>query len=150
MEDRMRNLSRIILLGLMITALAACGGISDKYSEAKAENGRIVIPVSQVNDGNAHYYKINAAGKEIKFFVVKSTDGVIRAAFDACDVCYKEKKGYTQDGEYMICNNCGQRFHTSRINIVKGGCNPSPLHRTTEGENVVITMADIQSGAGYF
>lgn len=125
----MRLITKILLLAIIITAIAACGGPKDKYSKLKPSDGKIVIPVKDVNDGNAHYYTVTAGDKEIKFFLIKSKDGIIRAAFDACDVCYPEKKGYRQDGDFVVCNNCGQKFHSSRINVFKGGCNPSPLAR---------------------
>lgn len=121
-----------------------------KYTQIKVENGLVTIPLDQVNDGKAHYFSYDAQGKTIKFFVIRSNDGVIRAAFDACDVCFPERKGYSQDGDFMICINCGQRFHTSRINVVKGGCNPAPLRRASQGRNLVIATADILSGSGYF
>ena len=64
---------------------------------------------------------------------MQSKDGEYRAAFDACDVCYPNKKGYTQQGDLMVCNNCGLQFESTKINEVKGGCNPSPIERTLEG-----------------
>ncbi|ADD68728.1 Protein of unknown function DUF2318, membrane [Denitrovibrio acetiphilus DSM 12809] len=146
----MRTVSKFIVLMLLLTFMSACGDAKGKYTMVTPENGKITIPVSSVNDGEAHYYSVESNGKEIKFFLLEASDGVIRAAFDACDVCYREKKGYSQNGEYMICNNCGQKFHSSRINVVKGGCNPSPLHRTAVGENIEINMTAIATGAMYF
>ncbi|ACS78750.1 DUF2318 domain-containing protein [Maridesulfovibrio salexigens] len=108
------------------------------------------IPINEVNDGQAHYYSVNLDGKEIRFFVVRSKDGIIRAAFDACDVCYRSKKGYSQQGDFMVCNNCGMRFHSTRINVVKGGCNPSPLARETKDDKLVISLDAVRSGAMYF
>jgi uncharacterized membrane protein len=81
---------------------------------------------------------------------VKSIDGIVRAAFDACDVCYKSKKGYRQEGDNMVCNNCNQKFRTDQVNEVKGGCNPAPLNRRIEGTQVVISGQDILKGAWYF
>jgi uncharacterized membrane protein len=91
-----------------------------------------------------------ADGKEIPFFVIKSPDGVIRSAFDACDVCFPEKKGYSQDGDNMICNNCGRKFHISRVNIEEGGCNPAPLKRKVVGNSLVIMEQDVLPGKRYF
>lgn len=121
-----------------------------KFQTVEAENGVVTIPVADVNDGKAHYYVFKKNNHEIKFFLIKSNDGVIRAAFDACDVCFREKKGYDQEGDFMNCNNCGMKFHTSRINVVKGGCNPSPLARVNDGTNVIIKERSIMSGRGYF
>lgn len=121
-----------------------------KYESVDVHDGTVTIPVADVNDGEAHYYAMDVNGTDVKFFLLQSSDGVIRAAFDACDVCYQEKKGYSQQGDFMICNNCGQRFHSSRINVVKGGCNPSPLNRVYDDKTVTIQVADILSGRGYF
>ena len=71
------------------------------------------------------------------------------AAIDACDVCYKAGKGYYQEGDNMVCRNCGRRFASNRINDVKGGCNPAPLNREVQGANLVITMKDINANKWY-
>lgn len=131
------------------TAIAGFG-FFDQHARIKAVNGEVHIPVTKVNDGKAHYFRYKEGGKEVKFFVVKSGDGIIRAAFDACDVCYHSKKGYSQTGDFMICNNCGMRFHASRINVVSGGCNPAPLKRKVMDDNLVIRVADILPGGRFF
>jgi uncharacterized membrane protein len=101
--------------------------------------------------GKAQYYEYKTEdGIRIKYFIIKSADGVIRAAFDACDVCWREGKGYAQKGDFMVCRNCGQRFASLRINEVKGGCNPGPLAREIKGGNVVIKTSDILEGKRYF
>jgi len=125
----------------------------------------IYIPISDVDDGTAHFYVYtSSSGKTIKYFVLKSSDDVLRAAFDACDVCYTAGKGYRQEGDVMVCNNCGQTFPSDRINLEKGGCNPAPLDRTMEDSvhkpvpldsytsegYIVIKKSDIEAGAKYF
>ena len=125
-------------------------GLFGQHKSIKAVNGEISIPVENVNDGKAHYYVYKNDDKDIKFFVVKSRDGVIRAAFDACDVCFPAKKGYAQEGDNMICRNCGRKFHTSRVNVVEGGCNPAPLKREKVGKDLIIKVADIIPGGRFF
>ena len=125
------------------------GGINSplpnkQYPAIKADNGEIRIPTSIFEDRQAHFSSTTLPdGQPINFFVLKSADGVIRAAIDACDVCYAARKGYHQDGDDLVCNNCGLHFPSNRINEVKGGCNPSPLTRTVEGNSVVIKISDL-------
>ena len=115
------------------------------------DSDSVRIPLSKIDDGKAHFYKHTSwTGKTLRFFVLKSSDGIFRAAFDACDVCFEAKKGYRQEGDYMICNNCGRRFPSTRINIEQGGCNPAPLDRQIEGDYLVIKKSDIEKGEGYF
>lgn len=111
----------------------------------------VSLPASLFDDGNARFYRYTSAvGREIRFFVLKSSDGVIRAAFDACDVCYRERKGYHREGDAMVCNNCGRSFRSVDVNVITGGCNPGPLQRTIDNGNVTIKTASLDLGAAYF
>jgi len=117
----------------------------------KHESEIVTYDVNLFADGQArHFTFLNDDGKEIRYFIVKSSDGVIRAAFDACDVCWPAGKGYLQDGDQMVCRNCGRRFDSIRINEVKGGCNPAPLFRKVEGDRLIIQKAHILEGFQYF
>jgi uncharacterized membrane protein len=101
-------------------------------------------------DGQARHYEYRNGKYNIRYFVLKSSDGVIRAAFDACDVCWPAGKGYYQDGDVMVCRNCGRRFASVLVNEVKGGCNPAPLNRRMENGKVVISIEDLIEGRQYF
>jgi uncharacterized membrane protein len=107
-------------------------------------------PVSQFEDGKARFFEYKNGKITIRYFILKSSDGVLRAAFDACDVCWPAGKGYFQDGDVMVCRNCGRRFPSVSVNEIKGGCNPAPLERTIENGMIVIRIEDIVSGQGYF
>ena len=142
--------SLIIILTVMITVSGASAFLGGKFKKLKPEDGQLSIPVKNVNDGKAQYFKAKAGdGIMVSFFVIKSQDGIIRAAIDSCDVCYRSGKGYVQDGNVMVCTNCGRRFATDRINEVKGGCNPAPLNREIKGDNLVISMNDINTNSWY-
>jgi uncharacterized membrane protein len=110
----------------------------------------IAYPVSLFEDGEAKHFDFQDGDRTIRYFVIKSADGVIRAAFDACDVCWPAGKGYYQDGDDMVCRNCGRKFASNLVNEVQGGCNPAPLKRSVENGMLVIRPDDIRSGAGYF
>lgn len=116
----------------------------------RAEEGVVRLATADFADGRARFYTYRGPTKTITFFVLKSSDGVIRAAFDACDVCYAAKKGYRQEGDVMVCNNCGTRFPSVRINVEVGGCNPSPLQMQVQGDTILIKASDIEAGARFF
>ncbi|MFH0822437.1 MAG: DUF2318 domain-containing protein [Pseudomonadota bacterium] len=119
--------------------------------EIKPINGFFTIPASSLADGNARYFTYtHSPNQKIRFFAVKSRDGVVRAAFDACDVCYRAKKGYVQQGDAMVCVNCGMKFRTDKINEVSGGCNPAALNRSVKGDMIVISVNDVLAGVKYF
>ena len=137
-------------IGSQIWQVSAATVGHDPYPQVVSEDGVIRLPLSTFDDHKAHHYTYMNLGRPIEFFVLKSKDGVVRAAFNACDVCFGSKKGYTQDGDYMVCNNCGRRFPADQINVVHGGCNPSPLDRTVEGDTLTIQVEDIIAGQDYF
>jgi uncharacterized membrane protein len=146
-------------MALTVTALLLGAGVVfalnipglGKGEKIKPVNGVVTIPLSKVTDGTAHFYKITDGGKEIGFFLVKGTDGALHTAFDACDVCFQEKKGYFQEGNFMICRNCNKKFAIVRIGPhAIGGCNPSYLpHQQTAG-NIAISINDLKTGARFF
>lgn len=140
-----------VFFGVMLLVTAGGRGSSQQAETLSGGGQDITLPVAQFEDGQARFYRyVTAAGREIRFFVMKSSDGVVRAAFDACDTCYREKKGYHQEGDTMVCNNCGKTFHSKDINVLQGGCNPAPLERATSGGQVVLSAAALNVGASYF
>ena len=139
-----------IVLAALVSA-ATPWNFTVPATDVKPVNGVFAFPESLFQDGKARHYEYKKSpGERIRFFVVKSTDGVIRAAFDACEVCWRAKKGYRQEGNQMICTNCGLKFRTDKVNEVTGGCNPSALKRSVNGGKVVITVQDVLAGLHYF
>jgi len=123
---------------------------------ARAEGPRIVngttvvFPAAMFSDGMARHFEYVDGDRTIRYFILKSSDGVLRAAFDACDVCWPAGKGYYQEGDNMVCRNCGRKFASVLVNEVKGGCNPAPLQRQLNADKLVIQIMDIQDGGRYF
>ena len=120
-------------------------------SAASASATQVTYPEKTFANGKAQRFTYKTEdGVTVRYFVIKSSDGVIRAAFDACDVCWRENKGYVQQGDFMVCKNCGKKFPSVRVNEVQGGCNPAPLARKMENGNVIIQVTDLLQGKTYF
>jgi len=110
----------------------------------------VAFPLSLFEDGQARHFEHKDGNLTVRYFVLKSSDGIVRAAFDACDVCWPAGKGYYQEGDNMVCRNCGRRFASVLVNEVKGGCNPAPLTRSVQNGQVIIQVKDILDGKQYF
>ena len=124
---------------------------SSSVPEAAAPGADVVLDAAQFDDGQARFYRYaTTSGREVKFFVMKSSDGVVRAAFDACDECFRARRGYRQSGDVMVCNNCGKSFPSTQINVVKGGCNPAPIDRDVQGGRIVLRAAALAQGTTLF
>jgi uncharacterized membrane protein len=144
----------LVALSVLVAVTVAFGfnlpGLS-KFETVKPVNGVVTVPTAKVSDGTAHYFRLEEAGKEIKFFLIKGKDGAIHTAFDACDVCYKAKLGYVQEGDKMVCKKCSQKFPVVEIGAQsEGGCNPSYLPAKADATSVRINLADLKAGARFF
>ncbi|MCJ7641718.1 MAG: DUF2318 domain-containing protein [Desulfobacterales bacterium] len=137
---------------LLITAVLLMFVVSSLSSTVTAAPvTQVTYPEKTFADGKARQFTYKTEdGLTIRYFIIRSSDGVIRAAFDACDVCWPENKGYSQKGDFMVCKNCGKQFPSARINEVSGGCNPAPLQRKVENGNIIIQVSDILQGKRYF
>ncbi len=117
---------------------------------AVVDNNRVIFSANLFEDGKARHFEYISGKNTIRYFILKSSDGILRAAFDACDVCWPAGKGYYQEGDHMVCRNCGRRFASVLVNEVKGGCNPAPLSRKLENDKLIIQIKDIEQGRQYF
>jgi uncharacterized membrane protein len=110
------------------------------------------IPLSEITQ-QAKWYEYDSNGVKIRFFAVKADDDSIKTGFDACDICWNSRKGYRQEGTYMICNNCGNRYPISGLgteNKRPGGCWPGYLPSSIRGDNLVITKSNLEKGRRMF
>jgi uncharacterized membrane protein len=155
--------SRFPLIAVILSAVFIAGGVYYAVNSGKSSASydtsnvtlsstasKVTYPVNLFDDNKARHYAYKGQDVTIKYFILKSSDGIIRAAFDACDVCWPAGKGYYQDGDSMVCRNCGRRFASVLVNEVQGGCNPAPLKRRIEGDQLVIDIIDILEGKQYF
>ncbi len=158
-ENKSRmNPVAIVIVAAVVVAIGAVAFYLTSTPSSNAGNVAAVqtggsdvsYPVSMFADGKARHFDYKADGLTVRYFILKSSDGVLRAAFDACDVCWPAGKGYYQEGDDMVCRNCGRRFASILVNEVKGGCNPAPLNRSVKGDQLVLKAEDILQGKTYF
>jgi uncharacterized membrane protein len=139
---------------VIMTALAVVflGGGSMVYA-AELENGDLFIPVEEVSE-TVVFYPVNVDGTKMEVLVVKAPDGTIRTAFNTCQVCYGSGRAYyVQQGNVVVCQNCGNRFRMSDIEIVRGGCNPVPItekYKTVDEKGITITKDFLIRAKGIF
>jgi len=155
---RLTLIAAAILAG--VVALGAAGWLGGIFPKTHAEIARaagvvetadaVRIPLSALDSGKTLFLESDLEGSRVYFFAMRSSDGVYRAAYDACDVCFRANRGYRQEGDLMVCNKCDQAFPSVKVNEVKGGCNPAPLARMVDGQSLVIRKGDLTAGKDYF
>lgn len=106
--------------------------IRDTGNQAVVKDTDLVIQKSEITN-IAKFYPVNIKGTKLEVLAVKASDGSIRTAFNTCQVCFSSGRGYyLQEGNALICQNCGNRFGTDDVEVTRGGCNPVPI--TADGK----------------
>jgi hypothetical protein len=89
--------------------------------------------------------------KDIRYIIIKASNGDVKSCFDACDVSYLANKGYVQSGNLLRCNNCGNTFAIDGLGSQGvGGCWPGHLPHTLDAQNVIFTVSDLITGDKYY
>jgi len=114
---------------------------------AAREGDGVVVPLQKLEDGKLHRFGFLTGGHMVRFLAMKASDGKVRTALDACEIC--GASGYIQDGENLLCLNCGAEINPRTLGE-PGGCNPVPLEAQTTATHVRVPVAGLTKAAGLF
>ena len=121
--------------------------------QAPATNGDLMIAISDISS-TAKFYPVEVDGTKLEVIAVKAPDGTIRTAFNTCQVCYSSGRGYyKQEGNVLVCQNCGNRFGMDQVEVLSGGCNPVPIfpeNKTVDATNITISGDFLAEAKGIF
>jgi len=142
-------MNKKIIIGIGVLLVVAIGffalrGGSPTGGVIIQDLDAVKIPLSEIPN-KASFYEYEG----IEYFTVKTNDGTIKTAFDACDVCYNAGRGYSQEGNDMVCNNCGNHYPINGLgtrNLRGGGCWPGYLPSKIQGDYLVIKKSDLEEG----
>lgn len=88
------------------------------------ENGNIVISAEGLSRDKVSFIRI-AEDSKIELLAILDADGEIKIALGACQSCGGSPYAYyVQQGDRLICNNCGLSFPLSEIGEAGSGCHP--------------------------
>ena len=143
---------RILVHFLLAAALAApAAGFARGATLTPA--GDLKIPKKEIT-GVASFYQYKAGNVLMEVLAVRAPDATIRTALNTCQICYSSGRGfYTQQGDVLVCNNCGNRFKVSQVERIKGGCNPVPITgewKTEDADFIVISKAFLEQAKPLF
>ena len=108
------------------------------------ENGRVRIPLADLTDSSLHFYTADVNDTVLRFLVIHQTNGNFAVALDACQIC--GWSGYRQEGQNVICRNCGATIYIPSIGE-HGGCNPVPVKTTVEQGEVIVELSALTTSA---
>jgi high-affinity iron transporter len=123
------------------------GRVAAAPSPAKtllAQDNVVRILLSDLTDSSLHFYTADVDGSAIRFLVIHKLNGDYAAALDACQIC--GTAGYRQEGQSVICRNCGAAIYIPSIGQ-SGGCNPISVKSRVEGGEVIVDLSALGDAA---
>ena len=86
-------------------------------------------------------------GAEVRFIAILDTSDIVRVGLDACEICGTQ--GYYQQGQNVICRNCGSAIYIPTIGMA-GGCNPIHLSYLVQDNTLIISQSELEAAAKVF
>lgn len=151
--------TRTKILTIIALVLFLTGGIA--FAQDAGLNQRkpvtadrdLVINIADLTE-NALFYPVDIDGTRMEVLAVKTQDGIIRTAFNTCQVCYSSGRGYfVQTGTVLVCQNCGRRYRMSQVERQAGGCNPVPIfpaNKTISDSTITISKEFLRQAKNIF
>ena len=134
----------VILLFTAEFVYARTSTVPPAATALMSENGQVQVPLSDLVDSNLHYYTADVNGTLLRFVVIRKGNGDYVAALDACQIC--GWSGYRQQGQNVICRNCGAAIYVPSIGQA-GGCNPVAVKSRIDAGKIVVDLSALASSA---
>jgi uncharacterized membrane protein len=110
-------------------------------------NGEAQVPTGILADHDLHLMVVNVGGTDVRLIAILDASGTVRVGLDACAICGHQ--GYYQDGNNVICRNCGAVIYVPTIGLA-GGCNPVHIDYRVEGDYLRIGSAALEGAVKVF
>ncbi|MDD3341072.1 MAG: DUF2318 domain-containing protein [Bacilli bacterium] len=153
----MKKVVFLIMAGLMVFVMTGCENNKQTKTEvidSKLDaEGNFVLPEKDVKK-EITFYNVEVDSINVQLIIVRASDGTIRTVFNTCQVCNPSPKAYfVREGDYLVCQNCGNKYHIDKLGLEKGGCNPVPIsedEREMKDGNIMIPSALLKEIAPRF
>jgi high-affinity iron transporter len=149
-RQRRWSFAAAVLCAAVVVSLAAefaYGRAMAAPSPAKmlvAQDNLVRIPLSELTDSSLHFYTADVNDTVIRFLVIHKLNGDYSVALDACQIC--GRVGYRQEGQNVICRNCGASIYVPSIGE-HGGCNPIPVKSQVVSGDVIVDLSALADAA---
>lgn len=149
----LKNSFVIVLASVVIVAAVVLLTRNGQDPSRTGASDDIVIVKDTITD-TVQFIPVKVGKTNLEVMAVKAGDGTIRTAFNTCQVCNGSPRAYyKQEGDTVVCQNCGNRFNMDMIEVQRGGCNPIPImpgEKIDNGETITIPGDFIAKNSSLF
>ena len=152
---KQKYFSMIALIGALYLGGAASAAPADSQDEdawATDAEGNLTIHAGRVA-GEPVFIPLLAGGRRMELLAIRGGDGMVRLAFNTCQVCSGSPRAYfVQQESGVVCRNCGNFFPAEQVGIASQGCNPLavPGVEATASGDIVVPAAVLAAHADAF
>ena len=154
----------LLILLAVLFVLPSCGSAGSGKNEeaagvaatenavpAPTEEGYYTLDPNEISAAVRHY-NYDVDGTTVQLLALRDDAGGIHVAFNTCQSCSPSPKAYyLQDGDRLVCQNCGFDFTADEVGITQGGCNPWPVDGIEITEEAIrIPVASVEAMAPKF
>ena len=138
---------------ILLTAFAGCGKEKAAETSTTAQTSENTTnEVTKVTSGNALSIPTDELSENAEFYPV-DVDGTEMEVI-AVKICYDSGKGYyKQEGDKLVCQNCGNSFTMDQVGEISRGCDPWPIldeNKTVTDEEIEISYDFLKASADIF
>lgn len=114
-------------------------------------NNSFIIPISELSK-DVKFFSLNNGGINIEILTAIDKDGNPKATLNTCQNCMGSPKAYfIQDGDSVVCQNCGIGHRIETLGIAKRGCNPIPIDSLViDDKNISFDKAELLDNTELF
>jgi uncharacterized membrane protein len=145
---------RYISFTLFLILSSFCGCSPDKapeYPQVIADGDYVRLQLSEVNDGEVHFYTYKHADKNVNFLVRTDGKGKLHTHLDACYSCFQYKRGYFVEDADLVCWACRYRYALAdEVWEFIQACTPITLKNSTKRGQLLIKVSRLQRAGKFF
>ncbi len=133
------------------------GAASDANDISKTnldqKNGFIYVDQSDISNGQLHFYEYKADNnKDVRYFLVEGSDGIVRGAFDLCIKLHPARSGWMiYEDYYIVCQDEWCAYPIVAIGTNQPACcKPFALPFEVLEDKIRIRTEDLEEASPYF
>ena len=155
-KNRKGSILPVVAAALVVIALIVVfaspkkgGGAADSLEGELTEDGELLIRADSLSADQVSFIQVPGDSR-IELVARLGDDGTAKVALGTCQSCNGSPGAYyTQEGDELVCNNCGLTFPLTVLDSPGGGCHPIMLDEQVLNTQDADVLVDTDALSAY-